>query len=188
MIDFSFISELEGGRRTTGYVPEPDTSRSGVTIATGVDLGQMGESDLEQLDLPDELKAKLRPYLGLIKFDAIDILNAQPLEVTLEEAEQIDREVKSRFLNTLARKYQNETNQFFENLPIGVRTVIASVAFQYGDLASQTPNFWRQVTIGDWQGAYQNLRNFGDSYSTRRNKEADLLRESLEDAGLASLA
>lgn len=182
MIDFLFISELEGGRQTKGYVPEPDTSRSGVTIATGVDLGQMGESDLERLDLPDELKVKLRPYLGLIKTEAVNMLNSQPLEVTREEADQIDKAVKERFVNSLAEKFQKETNQSFEDLPVGVRTVIASVAFQYGDLASRTPNFWRQVTTGDWQGAYQNLRNFGDNYSTRRNKEADLLRANFEDS------
>ena len=185
MIDFSFISELEGGRQTKGYVPEPDTSRSGVTIATGVDLGQMGESYLQQLDLPEALKVKLSPYLGLIKFDAVEILETQPLELTSNEAEQIDKSVKQRFVNSLAEKFQNETNRSFEDLPIGVRTVIASVAFQYGDLSFRTPNFWRQVTTDDWQGAYQNLRDFGDDYSTRRNKEADLLRESLENVDWA---
>ena len=41
MIDFNFISKLEGGRKTKGYVPDPEGSRSGVTIATGVDLGKL---------------------------------------------------------------------------------------------------------------------------------------------------
>jgi hypothetical protein len=36
---------------------------------------------------------------------------------------------------------------------------------------SGTPTFWRQITTGDWQEAYQNLRNFGDSYPTRRREE-----------------
>ncbi len=52
-------------------------------------------------------------------------------------------------------------------------TVIASVAFQYGDLESRTPNFWKQVISGDWEAAEANLRNFGDNYGTRRVKEAD---------------
>jgi len=51
--------------------------------------------------------------------------------------------------------------------------VITSVAFQYGNLATETPNFWRQVTSGDWDGAVGNLRNFGDAYGSRRNREAD---------------
>ena len=56
MIDFNFISKLEGGRTTKGYVPDPEGSRSGVTIATGVDLSQMGENDLSRLNLPPDLK------------------------------------------------------------------------------------------------------------------------------------
>ncbi len=47
--------------------------------------------------------------------------------------------------------------------------VIASVAYQYGSLSR---------TNRDWQGALENLRDFGDVYDTRRNKEADLLLES----------
>ena len=187
MIDFNFISNLEGGRKTEGYVQDPEGSRSGVTIATGVDLGQMGEIDLSRLNLSPDLKDRLRPYLGRIKFEAVSLLENIPLQVTPAEAELIDKEVKSRFVRGLERKFNQTANTVFEGLPDGVQTVIASVTFQYGDLRSATPNFWRQITIGDWQGAYQNLRNFGDSYSTRRNKEADLLKASLEESGLASV-
>jgi hypothetical protein len=187
MIDFNFISKLEGGRRTTGYVPNPEGSRSGVTIGTGIDLGQMGESDLEQFDFPSELKDKLRPYLGKIKFEAVDLLDTMPLHVTDEEAELIDKEVKSRFVRDLERKFNDSATTRFDELLDGVQTVIASVAFQYGDLRRGTPNFWRQITTGDWQGAYRNLRDFGDDYSTRRNQEADLLKSSLDESGLASV-
>jgi hypothetical protein len=187
MIDFNFISKLEGGRRTTGYVPNPEGSRSGVTIGTGIDLGQMGESDLEQFDFPSDLKDKLRPYLGKIKFEAVDLLDRMPLQVTDEEAEIIDKQVKSRFVRDLERKFDDSATMHFDELPDGVQTVIASVAFQYGDLRRRTPNFWRQITTGDWQGAYRNLRDFGDAYASRRNQEADLLKSSLDESGLASV-
>ena len=187
MIDFNFISKLEGGRRTTGYVPNPEGSRSGVTIGTGIDLGQMGESDLAQFDFPYDLKDKLRPYLGKIKFEAVDLLNSMTLQVTDAEAELIDKEVKSRFVRDLERKFNDAATIRFDELPDGVQTVIASVAFQYGDLRRRTPNFWRQITTGDWQGAYRNLRDFGDDYSRRRNQEADLLKSSLDESGLASV-
>jgi hypothetical protein len=49
------------------------------------------------------------------------------------------------------------------------------VAFQYGDLAKKTPNFWKQVTSGDWGAAKRNLLDFQDKYPTRRKKEAALL-------------
>lgn len=82
MIDFNFISELEDGRRTKGYVPDPEGSKSGVTIGTGVDLGQMAEGDLERLNLPTALKEKLRPYLGKKKHDALRLLEDMPLHVS----------------------------------------------------------------------------------------------------------
>ncbi|MCZ6804491.1 MAG: pesticin C-terminus-like muramidase [Proteobacteria bacterium] len=67
----------------------------------------------------------------------------------------------------------------FEQVGCIRQTVVASVAFQYGDLESRTPNYWQQVTTGDWPAALYNLRNFGDRYPTRRNKEADLLESWL---------
>ena len=39
-IDFKFLSDLEGGCKLNGYVPNPKTSKSGVTIGTGFDLGK----------------------------------------------------------------------------------------------------------------------------------------------------
>ncbi|WP_367180818.1 pesticin C-terminus-like muramidase [uncultured Shewanella sp.] len=34
--------------------------------------------------------------------------------------------------------------------------MIASVAFQYGNLSIRTPHFWRQVPKGDWFAALEN--------------------------------
>jgi Bacterial toxin homologue of phage lysozyme, C-term len=39
-VDWKFIGTLEGAGILKGYVPVSQTSNSGVTIATGVDLGQ----------------------------------------------------------------------------------------------------------------------------------------------------
>ncbi len=38
-IDYKFLSDREGGRKLLGYVPHGGGSKSGVTIATGFDLG-----------------------------------------------------------------------------------------------------------------------------------------------------
>ncbi|WP_259271153.1 pesticin C-terminus-like muramidase, partial [Klebsiella pneumoniae] len=71
----------------------------------------------------------------------------------------------------------------FSSLPLNTRTAIVSVAYQYGtNLASATPNFWSQVTNGQWQEAINNLNNFGDAYPTRRRSEAALIQSDL-DAG-----
>ncbi|CAN2040971.1 hypothetical protein GMMP15_2150005 [Candidatus Magnetomoraceae bacterium gMMP-15] len=180
-IDFSFISELEGGCSTKGYVPDPKNSKSGVTIATGIDLGQMGKRDLKKLDITEDLKDRLNPYLNKIRWDAVYHLKRFSLNVTSDEAHSIDKAVKIPFIKQLIQRYNNASNLRFEDLPRGVQTVLASVEFQYGSMKDKTPNFWRQVINGDWQAAYENLMDFGDRYKTRRHKEASLLRKSLKE-------
>ncbi len=45
-VDYEFLSKLEGGCRTVGYIPDLEKSKSGVTVATGFDLGARNEDDL----------------------------------------------------------------------------------------------------------------------------------------------
>jgi hypothetical protein len=56
----------------------------------------------------------------------------------------------------------------FEELPAQMQTVIESVHFQYGSQSAKTPNFFDQVADLRWDDALGNLRDFGDSYSSRR--------------------
>lgn len=173
-IDWNFIGDLEG-ERLIGYVPNAEGSKSGVTIATGFDLGARNESDIK--DLPIELQNKLKPYLGL-KGDAAKAL-ASKLRINSDEAKIINDFSKKNATTGLAKKWYDKTGKDFFEMSQAKQTVVASVAFQYGDLASETPNFWKQTTTGDWDGALKNLRNFGDDYKTRRNKEASYLEKSM---------
>jgi len=176
-IDWAFIHELEG-TRLKGYVPDPDGSESGVTIASGFDLGARNLSDLA--GLPQDIIELLTPYLGIKGAQAEEI--AGDLKVSDEQAKIIDEFSKEDAVNKLRSKWQAATGESFDDLPMNQATVVASVAFQYGDLASKTPNFWRQVTSGDWDGAVKNLNNFKDKYPTRRKKEADYFQKKrLED-------
>src|SRR6185503_18482812 len=75
-IDWKFIGTLEGAGILKGYVPVSKTSNSGVTIATGVDLGQASEQQIDNWAIDDSLKTKLKPYCGLKKQDAVDFLHA----------------------------------------------------------------------------------------------------------------
>ncbi|AIB37600.1 MULTISPECIES: pesticin C-terminus-like muramidase [Pseudomonas] len=174
-IDMAFIAQLEGGSATRGYVPDPENSRSGVTIGTGFDLGQ--QKDLTML--PKDLSDRLLPYLGLIGAEAVARLERLPLNVSAEDARRIDEAYKAPFIERLASDYSKAAGRPFDALPAPMQTVIASVAFQYGNLASRTPKFWAQVVAADWNAAESNLRNFGDRYSTRRCKEAALLASAL---------
>ena len=180
-IDYAFLSKLEGGSRTDGYVPAPNTSSSGVTIATGFDLGQRNTTDLAGLGLPPNLVNRLAPYLGMQGAVAQQYLAKHPLRLTAHEARAIDRAVKSEHVTRLERKYlasaidANRTTFF--SLPAEAQTVIASVSFQYGiNLDIRTPRFGRAVATQNWPLAAQELDTFGDAYPTRRRKEAGLLR------------
>ncbi|NMY38719.1 MULTISPECIES: pesticin C-terminus-like muramidase [unclassified Pseudomonas] len=178
-IDFSFIARLEGACVTQGYVPDVIHSRSGVTLATGFDLGQRQASDLAALGLSCELQQLLTPYVGVKGAAAVEVLRKQPLQISAVQAQQLDQAFKQPFIATLARDYLAASGVDFTALPGAMQTVIASVAFQYGNLARRTPHFWQQVVHGDWPGAWATLNRFGDRYPSRRQREAALLKAAL---------
>lgn len=174
MIDYKFIAELEG-TSNIGYVPEPDGGEieSGVTVASGFDIGQRNEYDL--IGLPDHIVSLLSPYCGLTGYNAIQKLNELPLIVTDDQLLIINEFAYSEAEDKLIKLWQEWSDTDWNDLTSVQQTVVASVAFQYGYLPTRTPNFWRQVTTGKWREALENLRDFGDNFPTRRNKEADYL-------------
>jgi GH24 family phage-related lysozyme (muramidase) len=173
-IDFDFILEQEGFE-TQGYVPEATRSKSGVTIASGFDLGARNENDLK--GLPQDIIDTLKPYLGVKGTEAENIAGA--LNITEEQGKIINEFAKKQAVKNLKTKWEETTKTSFDKLPKEKATVLASVAFQYGDLESQTPNFWRQTTNNQWMEAYNNLLNFGDIYKSRREREAEYLKAAL---------
>lgn len=177
MIDHQFIQQLEGSK-TIGYVPDPETSQSGVTIATGFDLGARSATDLKTLGLPEDLINKFSPYLGLKKSVAVEKLNSLPLSITTEELEVVNELVKKSETDKLVKMYNSSSSTIkFECLPKEAQTVIASVAYQYGYLPRRTTAFWKQSITQDWLSMYNNLMDFKDGYPTRRKKEAALIKE-----------
>lgn len=171
-INFEFISTLEGGLALTGYVPDASKSKSGVTIATGFDLGQRSTTDLLQL-LPENLALKLSDYCLLQGEQAAQQLIDKPLTVSKSEATTINTCYKQTFINKLKHSYNQRSNVTFEQLPEQAQTVIASVAFQYGNLAKRCPTFWKYAVAQNWLAMVNELRHFGDRYPNRRHKEAD---------------
>ncbi|WP_234383838.1 pesticin C-terminus-like muramidase [Paracidovorax avenae] len=161
-------------------MPAANVSKSGVTIATGFDLGQRSENDLKNLGLASNLIEKLKPYLGSKGADAKKLVETTPLTISAAEAESIDKATKASHIASLKLKYDSATTdkKHFIDLPAQAQTVIASVSFQYGvNLDSATPKFWKAVTEQDWTEAVKLLKNFGDVYPTRRGKEAALLEK-----------
>ena len=69
-IDWNFIKTLEGNN-LVGKVPDAEGSKSGVTIASGFDLGARNLADLS--GLPEEIINNLKPFLGFKGAEAEEI-------------------------------------------------------------------------------------------------------------------
>lgn len=179
MIDWRFIGELEEQSALSGYVPNPEGSESGVTIATGVDLGQLTATALYSLGLPGPLATRLLPYVGLRGEAAVAALAAAPLTITQAESDALDAADRAPTIGALSAYWMRARGRdvpLFRDLPDAPQTVVGSVAFQYGpNLARRCPRFWRAATAADWRGVIAELRAFGDDYPTRRHREADYL-------------
>lgn len=179
-IDWSFISNLEGFE-LEGYVPvDADggvLGNSGVTVGSGIDLGYLAPRLSSELS--DELYRKVQPYLGLTGEVALNTLRGKPLLLSDADCVELNTIVSEQALAILQTKYDYKSTVAFRSLPTQFATPIMSVAFQYGDLATKCPVFWKQVCNQDWTSAIENLRNFGDAYSTRRHAEADLMSSGL---------
>jgi hypothetical protein len=190
-VDWTFISAREGGQVLTGYVPDATGSQSGVTIGTGIDLGQRAGSDIDALGISATLKATLKPYCGKKTKDATDYLKKNPLTISADDATSLDKAIKQPLLDKLIAAYDAAVDKantadhcsrvHFNDLPQGVQTALASANFQYGSLPGSTPNYWKQVTEQRWKDASDNLKKFGDAYPTRRKLEAGLI-----DAAIAA--
>ncbi len=193
-VDWAFIREREGDQ-LEGYVPDAQGSSSGVTVATGIDLGQRSGSDIDKLNIAEDLKKKLKPYCLKKGKDATDLLTKYPLRVTASEADALTRAVKEPMLAALVNDYNAAVDNanavdrcnrvHFEQLPSEVQTAIASAQFQYNSLASRTANYWKQITEQRWADASKNLKDFGDRYKTRRKLEAGLIDNAMAAARIA---
>ena len=188
-IDNAFTDSVEGGQQLDAYVPTNNgvvIDQSGVTVATGVDLGGQTTESLAALGVDQALVTTLTPYLHLTGQDALNAVQNNPLHITEAQADALDNTVRSNILNTVVNSYNNSSDYAdFYQLPGGVQTAIASVAYQYGPgLATATPNFWTQVTTGHWQDAVTNLNDFGDAYDTRRDREAALIQQDITNGSV----
>jgi len=185
-IDWTFISQLEGGQKLDGYYP--GKVGSGVTVATGVDIGQRNLFELNRLNMSPDLKKKLEPYLGVKGDAARRLLVERPLKISKMDADQLDQNIKRDVLITFERLYDQEIMRRsglirLSQLPREIQTVIVSVVWQYGpNLKDPTvaPKYWKHITEQDWHAAEKELMNFGDEYTTRRQKEGRYLKQWLD--------
>lgn len=202
MADIRYIQKLlktpgvEGPRVTVGYIParpgnfygrpnqRPEAytaiGASGVTIATGCDLGQTDAQTLRGYGLPDAIVNQLRPYIGLKRADAIQKLSALPLTISTDTAALLDECVHAGYLRRyVAPAYERAADVRFDDLPKQAQAVVFSVCFQKGcgGVRKDWPKLWGYLVTQNWCAASKELRTGFTQYKLRRRIEGELLKE-----------
>lgn len=197
MIEYKYIETVlgcfEGKAISRGYIPCQQGTwypggadkgailgQSGVSIATGVDLGQQTERGFA--GLPAALLAKLRPYFGLKNQEAKTALIKTPLVLSAEEVKQIDERIHKRYIDETAVMFGREA---FAAASKQVQAVAVSLHYQFGTPArKESPalaSAWEAMRRGDYWVAAGYLRNpdlwsqSHRAYLARRRMEAALL-------------
>lgn len=152
---------------------------SGVTVGTGLDLGQQGEADLRLMGMPGELIELFRPYLGKRRQDAVAALAAIPLVLTDAQCDIMDEAVHAAYIQNAARLYNGHAPRSFEDIPAQAQTVIVSLFYQLGSpyAAPGYRKTWALLCAGDWQSAAHELQTGFTSSIARRSDEGRLLAE-----------
>jgi hypothetical protein len=184
-VDIEYISKEEGDNVLDGYTLPPEQfSKSGVTVATGVDLGARNLNDLKGLD--SKIIEKLKPYLGLKGENAKKQLDLIPLKLSEKESNTLNKFIQKKILTKLKTKWNNDSKIKFNKLSTEQATVLASVAFQYGSSFKRTDgtqmNFYKLALNNDWQGVYDELMDFKDkseSVNKRHKRAAKILKKYL---------
>jgi len=174
-VNWNFIGGLEGNLNI-GHQP---SENSGVTIGMGFDLKEKTESGLKDMGFDPDLIDELKPYLGLTGAEAAMAIEKNNLVLDDDKISRINRLSKKHYTDDIISQYES-TGKKFNKLSPEQQTVIMSVGYQYGNLKTRTPSFWKGVINDDWDSVVNELRDFGDDYGTRRGKEADLLSISLD--------
>lgn len=195
----AFLARVEGKRQTHGYIPchkagggtanyrgdgDPAAYKamgvSGVTIATGCDLGQTSAAILSRWGLANSILAKFSPYLGKRKGEAIAILHQRRLTISDTEAIATDLAVHSGYLrDNVIPVYEKAAGVAFADLPDQAQAVIMSCIFHKGPagVRKDWPVLWGHLIRQDWKCAAQELLTGFRQYRGRRQAEGRLLLE-----------
>lgn len=189
-----FLWEVEGKRKLVGYVPcyegnyngsrKPDgytpMGASGVTIGTGVDLGQTDAVELRGYGLGARAVQIYEPYLGRRRVAALDALYKRPLQVSESVAIETDQAVHGGYLRTyVIPAYDKASPVPFKELPWQAQAVVMSLCYQKGcgGVRRDWPKTWKYLTTQDWCKASHELQYGFTQYVGRRRKEGKLVEQ-----------
>jgi hypothetical protein len=197
-VNFAYLARWEGNQYLRGYVPFVDgvtAGRSGMTVATGFDVGQIAETELASYDLPAEAGMKLAPYAGLrftgktrAQVAAIVVKRGPVPILTKAEADAADLVVHGKHLTAAIISWNGRRKSgvpAFRELPGPWQTALFSRTFHQGpgmpDSAVAQP-FYSAATEGKWTEAVTALQNYNvsqDWYKLRVGQEAAYMRTQM---------
>lgn len=218
-MDKKFLEKSEGALILPGYIPvyKDDIKdkkgniihkkgdvigQSGVTISTGIDLGQQSAAvtkavinayikdngNPDKVDVATLMKT-LDPYFGLKRQKAVDALVKTSLTVTKAEAKLLadafGYDTQKRVVQRFDAK--NIKGMVFKKLPEEAQTVIVDFAYQYGvysDSKGVGKTFWAYVYAGEWKKLADWLLSKPDQYISRRKREGDRLQQGIDNKHL----
>jgi hypothetical protein len=201
MIDYTYIETVlgrfEGKAISRGYIPcEQGTwypggadkgaalGQSGVTVATGVDLGQQSERGFA--GLAEGLLVKLRPYFGLKREAAKEALIKCPLVLSAGEVEQIDQVIHKQYIDETAVMFGKSV---FETAPKQVQAVAVSLHYQFGLPKRKESPALEKAWEGMRRGAYLEAAGYlCDTHLWSKSHQAYLARRRIEGALLREAA
>lgn len=187
-VDWGWIGVHEGTNVLNGYIPTQGgkvIENSGVTIATGYDLGQHSYAEMIKIGIPEDLAKKLSPYTGLTKDDAVKALSEEPLTITAEESVLINSASHSAALSRLVTQYDGMVGEAgaFWGLPAEAQTVIADTAFQFGFIGKNRPELWADMITANWEKLATDLYS-ETKYTSRRIDGGDLITQGIVNGKL----
>lgn len=191
---------FEGPQQLRGYIPcdlttggtanykgGPNPERyiamgaSGVTIGTGVDLGQTDKDTLRGMGVSNAVVYKLMPYLEQSRAAAVDALHRLPLTLSQAAADELDEAMLNHHISKISAYYDAATDPgTFASLPWQAQATIVSIQYQRGVKSPRKyPNTWKAFVTQNWTDAAYRLGTgrFWTGYQGRRRLESELLKE-----------
>lgn len=194
-INFQFIARAEGDQWLRGYVPMQHgvvIGHSGMTVASGFDLGQWTVGDMKKQGLSGPLLEKIQPFanhkmFGMTKAQVVALIaTLGPVPVlTKDEADICDMIIFTSITNAAKISWDTQAKNkngvpLFAALPQGWQTVWVSRFYQEGGSPkfSSAINFRSNALAGNWQDAIDALNSY-TKYRDRITSEINFLKQQI---------
>ncbi|MDX2100900.1 MAG: pesticin C-terminus-like muramidase [Alphaproteobacteria bacterium] len=180
-IDWEQIRFLENQFNIGPHIPGGGSN--GVTVGPGINLGALGERELNGLS--EILQNKLRPWVGKTMEKEPGLrqkLNREQLNLSNKEIMEItDARIKYHYDN-LSKNFERQTGKPFTSLPPDMQTIAMSLAWRVGPTGATSTNrddevrrLWEAVKTGD-RGAMIKALEGAKADPKRFEKEIAYLR------------